>query len=170
MIEWSTVPRFPLTAECPLGRVRFTVGGRRYRATLSCVDGHIFDLAITPSPKTIAFANWDSEPTAELLVDPLTPGHTVPPETVPETWLDILRTMTPQATAAGWTLHDAKSTRRLPLDEGEFIVLAERDGDEFLLHRAEPRSAALFWLASHDGTPEPLRGDIGRVLCTSRNA
>src|SRR3989338_1807215 len=38
-VDWSKVRRFPLTGEFPLARVRFAVRGRRYRATLSCVDG-----------------------------------------------------------------------------------------------------------------------------------
>ena len=73
-VDWSRVPLFPRGGEFPLARVWFVVRGRRYRATLSCVEGHIFDFGITPSPQGVAFAEWDSAPTTELLGDPLSTG------------------------------------------------------------------------------------------------
>jgi hypothetical protein len=163
-VDWAKVPRFPLTGEFPLARVRFAVRGRRYRATLSCVEGHIFDFGITPSPKSVAFSDWDSAPTVELLVNPLSSGYIAGQEPVPGTWRDALRTMASQAQAMGWTLHDARTAKRITLHEGEFLVLAERGGDEFLLHRTEPPSDVIFQLASHDGTPEVVEGDIGDLL------
>ena len=162
-VDWSRVPFFPRQAEFPLARVRFAVGGRRYRAVLACVAGHIFDFGITPSPQTIAFADWDSVPDAELLTDPSTPGD-IASLAVPDVWRKILVTSAPHAVAAGWTLHDANTAQRLTLDEGEFLILAERDGDEFLLSRTAPPSDVLFRLAPHDGTPEPLADDHDDVL------
>jgi hypothetical protein len=69
-----------------------------------------------------------------------------------------------QAVAAGWTLYDATTARSITLDEGEFLLLAERDGDEFVLHRREPPSDVVFGLASHDGTPEPIPGAVEDFL------
>jgi hypothetical protein len=37
-----------------------------------------------------------------------------------------------------------------------FVVLAEREGDQFELHRIEPPASTLFYLDSHDGMPEPI--------------
>lgn len=164
-LDWSRAPVFPRTGEFPLARVRFAVRGRDYRATLSCVAGHIFDFGITPSPQSIAFAEWDAAPTAELLVDPSTTGDIASPERVPDAWDDILRTARLQAAAAGWTLHDASTARRITLHEGEFLVLAERDGDEFVVHRTDPPSEELFQLMSHDGAPRPVGGgEIAGIL------
>ena len=40
-VDWSRVPLFPRGGEFPLARVWFVVRGRRYRATLSCVESPI---------------------------------------------------------------------------------------------------------------------------------
>jgi hypothetical protein len=167
-VDWSRVPLFPRGGEFPLARVWFVVRGRRYRVTLSCVEGHIFDFGITPSPQGVAFADWDSAPTTELLGDPLSTGDIAARERMPTAWEEALRTVRAQADAAGWTLHDARVANRVTLHEGEFLVLAERDGDEFVLHRTEPPSEVMFHLTSHDGTPEPMRGEVGDILSRPR--
>jgi hypothetical protein len=163
-VDWSNVPRFPLTGEFPLARVHFGARGRRYRATLSCIDSHIFDFGITPSPKSVAFADWDSAPNAELLADPLRAGRAGWAEAIPDAWRHVLETMAPEAETTGWTFHDAHTARRITLNEGEFLVLAERAGDEFIFQRTEPPSTFMFFLASHDGTPEVVSGSIGELL------
>lgn len=167
-VDWSGVPMFPRSQEFALARVRFAVSGRRYRAVLSCVAGHIFDFGITPSPRHVAFADWDAAAGAELVSDPMVPDSDASPPGVPGAWLDIVATLGERAAAAGWILHDATTANRVTLDEGEFLVLAERGGDEFVLHRLEPSSDVLFRLGSHDGTPEPVRGELGDLLGAPR--
>lgn len=167
-VAWTGVPMFPRTGEFPLARVRFSVDGRAYQAVLGCVAGHIFDFGITPGPQRVAFADWDAPAAAELLADPSGPGGVASDPGVPGAWLAVLATVGPHAAAAGWALHDATTANRVTLDEGEFLVLAERDGDEFVLHRLEPTSDLLFRLASHDGTPEPIPGAIEDVLRRAR--
>jgi len=163
-VDWGRVPTFPRTGEFALARVRFAVERRRYRAVLGCVAGHIFDFGITPSPQTIAFADWDPGAGAELLSDPSAPDSDASAPGLPAAWPDVVATVGGHAAAAGWALHDATTANRVTLDEGEFLVLAERDGDEFVLHRLEPSSDVMFRLVSHDGTPEPIRGEIGDFL------
>lgn len=123
------------------------------------------DAEVAESPQSIAFAEWDAEPTAELLVDPLTTGDIASPERAPDAWDDFLRAARRQAAAAGWTFHDANTARGITLHEGEFLVLAERDGDEFVLQRTDPPSEELFQLTSHDGAPRPVGGgEIADIL------
>ena len=170
-VDWSGVPTFPRTAEFQLARVHFAAGGRRYRATLTCVAGHIFDFGITPSPQSVAFADWDSVPTAALLGDPLAVRDLASVEEIPQAWRDALRRVGPQAASVGWVLHEANTANRITLHEGEFLVLAERAGEEFILHRTEPPSDVMFHLASPDATPEAVGGEIGEILLPpGRNA
>jgi hypothetical protein len=125
--------------------------------------GHIFDFAITPSPRSIAFADWDTPPNARLISDPLAAGGTRALEPMPDAWRDFLTRSRPQETA-GWTLHDADTAYRVSFDEGEFLVLAERAGNEFVLHRLEPPASTMFYLESHDGEPRPIRGGIADLF------
>lgn len=169
-VDWRDVPAFARRDEFALARVRFAVQGRRYRAVLHCVAGHVFDLGITPSPERVAFADWDAGSDAELLSDPMARDGVVVVPDLPGAWRAAVAEVGGQAAAAGWTLHDAATATRVTLDEGEFLVLAEREGDEFVLHRLEPPSEVVFRLASHEGVPEPVRGALGDVLRRPRPA
>jgi hypothetical protein len=158
---------FSHSGEFRLAEVRFAVDRRRYKAVLTCIGGHIFDFGITPSPRAIAFAAWDGSPSARLLADPRVPGPARESQPIPDTWRQILdHGRLPDR--GGWTLHDSRTAYRVPLAEGEFLVLAERGGDEFLLHRVEPPASTLWHLASHDGVPEPIRGDVLELLRGAR--
>ena len=167
-VDWSGVPTFPRTGEFQLSRVHFAVGGRRYRATLACVAGHIFDFGITPSPQSVAFADWDSVPTAALLADPLVARDLASVDEIPQAWSDALRRLEPQAASVGWLLHEATTANRITLHEGEFLVLAQRDGEEFILHRTEPPADVMFHLASPDATPTAVEGELGEIFLHPR--
>ena len=162
-VDWSDIPAFPHTGEFPLAEVRFSAGGKRYKATLTSIGGHIFDFAITPSPKAIAFVNWDGAPSARLLSDPLVAQSGRAPELIPPAWRDLLARR-PRQQIGGWTFYDADTAYRTTLREGAFVILAERAGDEFVMHRIEPDASNLFYLASHDGTPEPIKGPLDDVF------
>ena len=158
-VDWSDLPPFLRTGEFRLAEVRFSVAGRRYKATLTSIGGHIFDFTVTPNPKAVAFADWDAAPAARLLSDPMTINPANEPPPLPDSWRDFLARH--QTRAAGdWTFHDVATAYRTAFADGEFLVLAEREGDQFLLHRIEPPASTLFYLHSHDGTPEPIKGDI----------
>ncbi len=157
--NWSGIRTFPRRGEFPLAEVRFSVRGRRYKATLTSIGGHIFDFAITPGPKAVAFAAWDSAPSARLLSDPLAVETGRAPEPIPAAWREFLARH-PRPPADDWTFHDAATAYGTTLDEGEFLILAERGGAEFVLHRLEPAASGLFYLPSHDATPQPLEGAI----------
>jgi hypothetical protein len=79
-VDWSEVPAFPRTSEFGLAEVQFSVGGQRYKATLTCINGHIFDFMVIPSPKAISFADWDAAPSARLLSNPLMPDSAAEPQ------------------------------------------------------------------------------------------
>ena len=49
-------------------------------------------------------------------------------------------------------------------EKGRVVTLAEREGDQFVLHRIDPPAFNLFYLDSHDGQPEPLKGELDDVF------
>lgn len=154
--DWAGVPMFPRADEFALAEVRFQVGDRRYDAVLSSISGHVFDFATTPGPKDIAFERWDSEPAAVLLGDPLRgPPADQEPQHLPEEWRRFLARYADRP-PEGWILHDASSAHEIVVDDARYLILAERDGAQFVLHRVEPPDERLHYLAHHDGTPRPL--------------
>ena len=161
-VDWSGVPMFPRAGEFPLADVAFSANDRRYKATLTCIAGHIFDFAIVPAPRSAAFAAWDAPPAARLLSDPSASGATGPGEPIAERWLQFLARASAHDTT-GWTLHDRNSAYRVAVDDAQFLVLAERAGGQFVLQRIEPGDP-LFYLESHDATPQPIEGELDEVF------
>jgi len=163
--DWRAVPLFPRIDEFRLAEVRFASAGRPFRTTLTCIDGHIFDFATTPGPKSVGFAPWDGEPATRLLTDPLSAAPSTPAGArIPDGWQQLADSYRAAPTPSGWVVHDAASAYLVMLDQGEFLVLAERAGDEFVLQRLEADSDGLFHLPAHDGVPAPIRDDIQTLL------
>jgi hypothetical protein len=157
-VEWRGVAEFARTGEFRLVEVRFAVGGRRFRSTLTCIRGHIFDFATSPGPRAVAFSQWDGAAAVRLLADPLQAIDMAREEEVlPAAWAELLRHLGGSA-GGGWQLHDGANAHRVALDDGEYLVLAEREGDEFILQRLEPPADGFFYLPHHDAEPEPMTG------------
>lgn len=162
--DWSGVPMFPCTDEFRLAEVRFQAQGRQFKTTLTSIGGHVFDLATTPGPKAVAFTPWDAEPRAILLADPLRAATGKKElETLPPAWEKVMQGQS-VAQAGGWECHGPTTAYRLTLDSGEYIVLAERAGDEFILHRIEPSSEGFFHLPHHDGVPVAVVGEVAAIM------
>jgi hypothetical protein len=163
-VFWADVPSFPCTDEMELAEVRFRAAGKRYKAVLSSIQGHISDFYIRPGGRLIAFAPWEDTPQTRLLDDPMRqPTGRKKLAALLPVWVEFLARHG-NGQSGDWTLHDADSAYTVSLEDGMFLVLAEREGDEFVLQRLEPLSDELFYLASHYGTPEPLRKDLESVI------
>ena len=162
--DWSGVPAFPCTDEFRLAEVRFRLAGAGYKATLYSVSGHIFEFAITPGSKAVAFATWEEEPRATLLDDPNRPPvGRKEPEPLPLAWHTFLERH-PTEPPRGWALHDEDTAHRVALEDGEYLILAERAGEEFILHRVEPQAEELFHLRECDGSPERLTRGLDEIM------
>lgn len=163
-VSWAGVPMFPCTDEMPLAEVRFKANGKRFKATLFSIEGHIFDFHVQPGARSIAFVPWDDSPKITLLDDPMRqPTGRKKSAVLAAAWSDFLARHANE-TFVDWTLNDADSAYSVSLEDGEFLILAEREGNEFILQRLEPASDRLFYLQSHDGTPEPLARDLETLL------
>src|SRR5881396_2041970 len=162
--DWTGVSLFPCTDEFRLAAVKFRVAGRSYKAVLSCIRGHIFDFAITPGPKEVAFEQWEGEPTSVLLRDPVrAPAGRKEPETLPREWQNFLRRHFGEQ-PGGWVLHDDTSAYRVVINDAEYLILAEREGPQFILHRVEPAGEGLYYLSHHDEIPRRLDREIDTVM------
>ena len=52
-------------------------------------------------------------------------------ENLPVEWLKLLAAH-PGASPTGWEFHDGASAYRVALDDGQYLVLAAREGEEFI--------------------------------------
>jgi hypothetical protein len=163
-VDWTGAPPFPCTDEFRLAEVRFRAAGRAFKSTLTCIGGHVFDFVTTPGPKAVAFETWEPNAVARLLADPLrgTTGRREP-EILPKAWFDVLRRR-PAGFHGAWQLHDAQSAYRIAVGDGEYLVLAESEGERFILLLVEPPSDGLFYVPHHDGVPEPVVGTVEALI------
>jgi hypothetical protein len=162
-VDWSLVPLFPRVNEFPLAEVRFVAGSREFKARLTSIGGHIFDFAITPSVRDAAFSAWEGDPSAVLVSNPLDSAAPPYAEPVPEAWTRFLADRA-SADPRGWSLHEVGAEYRVALDEGEFLVLGERRGEDFLLYRIEPGPSTFFVQRGHDARPERLQGSLSEWM------
>ncbi len=163
-LGWGDVPTFPCTDEFRLAEVRFDAAGIRYRAFLDCVGGHIFDIVVIPGAKAVAFDTWDAPGTATLLADPRrAPEGRKALEPLPHEWETFLANRTGEP-VGDWILHDGETAGRVALADGEYLVLAQRGGEEFLLQRLDPPADGLFHLTSPDDAPRRLDEDLDRFM------
>ncbi len=163
-VSWDSVPLFPCTDEMELVQVRFKSGSKRFKATLISIAGHIFEFHLQPGGRAVAFTPWEGTSQTTLLDDPMRqPTGRRKPVVLLPSWIDFLKKhrSTP---FEGWTLYDETSTYSVSLDTGEYLILAEREGDKFVLQRIEPPSRHPYYLDSHDGTPELLSKSFESVI------
>jgi len=162
--DWTGVALFSCTDEFRLAEVKFRIAGCAYKAVLSSISGHIFDFAITPGPKQVAFEVWEGAPTSVLLRDPLrAPNGSKEPESLPVEWQNFLARHSGDR-RYGWVLYDETTAYRVVLNDAQYLLLAEREGPEFILHRVEPIGERLYYLKHHDGSPEPLDLELETVM------
>jgi hypothetical protein len=104
----------------------------------------------------VSFRGWQGEAAPVLLADPLrTPTGTKELEQLPLSWKALLQRRGREATT-GWQLHDQSTAYQLVFEDGEYLMLAEREGDEFILCRMDAPDEGFFHLRHHDGIPERL--------------
>jgi hypothetical protein len=99
---------------------------------------------------------WEDTPKTKLLDDPMrqSTGRRKLEPVLPA-WADLLNERE-NGQLENWALRNGDSAYSVSLENGEFLVLAERQGYEFVLQRLDPPSDRLYYLESHDGRPEPL--------------
>jgi len=147
-----------------LVEVRFKAGGKRFKSTLISIAGYIFEFRLQPGGRYIAFAPWEGSPQTTLLDDPMRQSiGKRKSATVLPAWVAYL-TKHGSSPSAGWTFYDEATAYSVSLDMGEFLILAEREGDEYILQRLEPPSEQPYYLESHDGTPELLLKGFETVI------
>ena len=97
--------------------------------------------------------------------DPLRAPTGLRSETLPPAWHELLG-LARLGNHAGlrWTLYNEREAYRVALIDGEYLVVAECEGAEYLLYRLDPQADQLFYLESHDGVPKLFQGNVAALL------
>lgn len=167
-VDWSGMPKFTCKDEFQLTEVRFAVRKKRFKATLNCLAGHIFDFRIHPGGKSIAFSPWDGTPRVVLLNDPLRASSFKKREKLPSAWREFLDTLQGKS-PENWRLFDEKSAYRIAEEDGDYLLLAESEWGEFLMVRLDPPSEGFFHVEGYDSKPKPLSDRLESVISNGRD-
>jgi hypothetical protein len=146
---WEEVERCADKSELNVAEIRFLVGDKSFRARFKFVEGHLFSLVIRPSIKPYAFAVITKIVEAKLLANPDRPNSSAPNKTLPQGFVQWVRGHK-ERDINGWDVLEEGAVYSISLEDAEYMVLAVRQGVEFLLAKDEPDS--LIFRADADET------------------
>lgn len=165
-------PLFPCRSkqEIVLAEIRFSPAGtpKVWTSRICAVCGHMSRIATSPSPKPISFSVPFMLKGVELVDDPM--------QEWPATLFERLRQRLPSdfeefagQSIAGWDVFRSSQVYDVALDDGEYLLLAERGGSAaFLGVRMKGKSSDV-WLLSHDDTrPKKAGATLNEALAKWR--
>lgn len=164
--NWDETTRFTNRDEdLKLARVLFNIGDLKFTGTLGCTSGHVFTLAIRPSIKPHAFKEIDRIRAVKVLQDPTIPSPPKPKPKykLPTTYTDFINATQKQDTN-GWSVLQPEEVYSIALSDADYLMLAERQGTEYLLSRDRSPSNGIFYCESPDSTPKLKRGSLERIM------
>lgn len=148
-IDWSDILSFPIKKNLRLAKVDFYIDHQSYQATVNCIFGHILSLTFSPAEKPIAFREWDGKCNVELLEDPMDQSAAIGAETIPRKWARFLDENR-QNDYPGWQLYDSTQARRISVHGNEMLVLAEGEGDQFIVCFADQPDSDIYEVSHED--------------------
>jgi hypothetical protein len=163
-VHWPEAVLFPNRGEFELAVAVYHVGGQRFRTQLRAVAGHVFGFVTRPSIKAACFG-----PVEDLSVARVgNPAHQAagPPELqrfFPSSYLIYWQAARDAPAANGWSVLAPSEAYLVHLTTEDFVVLAERQGEEWLLVPARPDAGAIHHCALGQD-PRPMATDFAGCL------
>lgn len=163
-VHWPEAVLFPNRGEFEFAIVRYGVDGQRFETRLGAVAGHVFDFVTRPGIKAACFGP----------VEGLTVTRVGNPADERASTLDLQRFLPPSyltswqavrdaAAANGWSVLAPSEAYLVHMTTEDFVVLAERRGEEWLLAPARPDAGAIHHCALGQ-EPQPVADDFARCL------
>jgi len=134
-----------------------------WRSQVNAVCGIMFSITTRPSPKAISFSKHFVLRSVELVDDPM--------QESPPTLLSRLREGLPSdfsavapTSVSGWSVFAESDVYAVHLNDGDYLVLAERGGEaSFLGVRVGDRSKTVYYLP-HDGSPKKTGSTLKEAI------
>jgi hypothetical protein len=162
--QWDPATVFPNRAEFDLARLRMIVAGRTHEARVIAVSGHLFSLVVRPSPKRHPWGPVELS-TVQVMTDPLRSDFN-PPKQLPPSYTRFIDLRGPGA-CSGWEVLAPDEVYAVSLSEGDYLVLASREGTEFLVTETSSPSPTLYRVGLGGG-PVPTDRSFEEALRSVR--
>jgi hypothetical protein len=149
--------------ELKLAEIKFSIQERNFYATLWTVNGHVFSLITRPSIKPYAFRKITSIKVA-LLTNPENPPSDASIKfTLPASYIKWINASDRQEVNR-WAVYEKSQVFVIHLSDGDYAVLAEREGAEFLLARSEGNDSSIYYSDTYGNVPCYKGSDFAAIL------
>jgi hypothetical protein len=169
--RWEGVPQFANDSieDIKIAKITYLIGGKKFSSTLGGVCGHIFDLVTRPSIKQYAFQQIDKVISIKLLEDPTVIPTAAPAAKLklPKAYKEFMGTAGGEG-INGWLVLPPEEIYSISLAEGDFLLLAEREGVEYLLSLETAPSKGIYYCATSDGAPVVQKGSLEQIMNVAR--
>lgn len=134
--DWRSVQKFRRTDEFTLASVGYRIRGIDFKTTLKGVAGHIFSLITRPSIKQYSFEEIETIHSVRIHDDPtfLASKEIPTRDKLPPAYLEHIENEGIYS-IGGWNILEIKEVCQISLSTGDFLIFAERQGEEYLMTR-----------------------------------
>ena len=149
---WGSVQQFKRIDEITLASIRYRIKGIDFETTLQGVSGHIFSLVTRPSVKQYSFEEIEAihyvrihdDPTLDCYEEMRTRDN-LPPE-----YLEYIKREGADS-IGGWNILEPEQVYQVSLPKNDFLVLAEKQGEEYLMTRDNLWDRGIYYTSVGDG-------------------
>jgi hypothetical protein len=163
-VNWEPSIAFRNRGELELAEIRFSIQRRDFRSTLGAVTGHVFSLVTRPSIKPYAFQKITAISEVTLLNDPEdASGNPAMRFSLPSSYLAWMG-VCERREVNGWAVCDEGQAYVVHLSDGDYAVLAVREGVEYLMARIEGDDPDIYYSANYHDLLCCKGSDFAEVL------
>lgn len=158
-VQWDANILFANTKDLNLAVVEYRIKNKLFRSTLHAVNGHIFSLVSRPGIKDYAWGTIEMITKTKLLNDPekIATG-TRQFNHLPSAYLEWLEKQG-AVQMNGWQIFNKNEIYLVSLKSGDYVLLADRQGNEYLLAKAEGTDNNIYYTLH----------DSDKVSCLGQN-
>lgn len=156
---------FPNRGEFTVGTVDYLIKGVRFTTTLTSVGGHIFSFVTRPSIKAYCFDRIDEVKAVTIIGDPSDRSGGIPTDVrhLPDEYRRYIESGAPLE-VNGWHLLTPQEVYQVPFPAGDFLILAVRHGEEYLMTPDGAEDAGIYFTSVEDTTVHRQRKSFREIL------
>jgi hypothetical protein len=163
--DWGSVQRFRRTDEFTLASVGYRIKGIDFETRLKGVSGHIFSLITRPSIKQCSFEEIAAIHYVRIHNDPKLLSSTEIParDKLPPEYLEHIEKEGIYS-IGGWNILEPKEVYQISLSTGDFLILAEKQGEEYLMTRDNLWDQGIYYTIVGEGEIYKEEGPLKEIM------
>ena len=163
--DWGSVQQFRRTDEFTLASVGYRTKGIDFKTTLKGVSGHIFSLVTRPSIKQYSFEKIETIHYVRIHDDPtfLSSKEIPTRDKLPPEYLEHIEKEGAD-NIRGWNILEPSKVYQISLSADDFLILAERQGAEYLMTRDNLCDQGIYYASVVEGKIYKEEGPLTEIM------